>query len=183
MVHHGPVRTDLAVRTASEEDRGAILELVREAFSDGSRDGEEEVGIAVDTWSLGAVADELELVATEGPTVVGHVLTGWGVLAGRDVVGVAPLAVVPDRQGTGVGTAPMCELLRRAELADLPLALLLGNPAYYGRFGFEAAGPLGISYRPVGPGNPNFLVRRFSHYDPSYRGDFAYCWEIHRPPG
>lgn len=183
MVHHGPVRTDMAVRTASAADRDAILELVRDAFSDESRDGEEEVEIAAATWSLRAVPHELELVAIEGPTVVGHVLTGWGALGGRDVVGVAPLAVSPGRQGIGIGTALMSELLRRAELADLPLVVLLGNPAYYGRFGFEPSGPLGVSYPPVGPGNPNFQVRRFSHYDPSYRGEFAYCWEMHHPPG
>jgi len=157
MVHHGPVRTDIAVRTASEEDRGAILDLVRDAFSDDSRDGEEEVGIAMATWSLRAVP--------------------------HDVVGVAPLAVSPGRQGIGIGTALMSELLRRAELADLPLVVVLGNPAYYGRFGFEPSGPLGVSYPPVGPGNPNFQVRRFSHYDPSYRGEFAYCWEMHHSRG
>ncbi len=183
MVHHGPMGTDVEVRTASEEDRDVVLALVRGAFSDESRDGGEEVEIAAATWSLGAVAHELELVAVEGSAIVGHVLAGWGTLGGRDVVGVAPLAVSPERQGIGIGTALMSELLRRAELAALPLAVLLGHPAYYGRFGFEPSGPLGISYRPAGPGNPNFQVRRFSHYDPSYRGEFAYCWEMHHPPG
>jgi putative acetyltransferase len=69
----------------------------------------------------------------------------------------------------------MTELLDRAQSVELPLVVLLGDPAYYGRFGFEPSGPLAISYG--GPDNPHFLVRRFPPYDPSYRGAFAYCWE------
>jgi predicted N-acetyltransferase YhbS len=135
------------------------------------------VEITAATWSRGAVPDQLELVAMKGGAVVGHVLAGWGSLGGREVVGVAPLAVMPGHQGVGIGTALMAEWLRRAESAHLPLAVLLGHPAYYGRFGFEPAGPLGIFYGAAGAGNPNFQVRRFSHYDPSYRGDYVYCWE------
>jgi putative acetyltransferase len=71
----------------------------------------------------------------------------------------------------------MTELLRRVETAGRPLVVLLGNPAYYGRFGFEPSGPLGITYRPVGEDNPAFQVRRFAGYDATYRGDFTYCWE------
>jgi putative acetyltransferase len=55
--------------------------------------------------------------------------------------------------------------------------VVLGDPAYYGRFGFEPAGPLGIEYPPVGAASPAFQVRRFAPYDASYRGAFTYCWE------
>ena len=169
--------TDVTVRSASAEDRDVILELVRDAFSDDTRDGQMEVDIAVATWSLGAVPHGLDLVAVAGGTIVGHVLSGWGDLGGREVVGIAPLAVAPDRQGTGVGTALINALLGRAELVGLPLVVLLGRPAYYGRFGFEPSEPLGISYLPVGAGNPDFQVRRFPGYDPSFRGPYTYCWE------
>jgi putative acetyltransferase len=56
------------------------------------------------------------------------------------------------------------------------LIVLLGFPDYYGRFGFEPSAPLGISYRLER--NPHFLVRRLARYEPSYRGDFVYCWEV-----
>jgi putative acetyltransferase len=166
------------IRTASDDDRKDILDLIRDAFSDETRDGQIEVDIAVDTWALGAVPDGLELAAVEDGVVVGHVLSGWGDLDGKEVVGVAPLAVAPARQGLGIGTALMMELLLRAEADALPLMVLLGHPAYYERFGFEPSGPLGISYRPVGADNPNFQVRRFQRYEPSYRGAFTYCWEM-----
>lgn len=71
----------------------------------------------------------------------------------------------------------MRELLDRAEASKYPLVVLLGDPAYYGRFGFEPSGPLGISYPPVGEGNAQFQVRRLTTYDPSYHGRLTYCWE------
>lgn len=71
----------------------------------------------------------------------------------------------------------MTELIARAQTARLPLLVLLGSPAYYGRFGFEPSGPLAITYLVVGPDHPDFMVRRLDCYDPSYQGDFVYCGE------
>jgi putative acetyltransferase len=166
------------VRTAVSGDRAGILEVVRDAFSSEDRDGREELDIVESTWELQAAPPELELVAVADGTIVGHVLAARGDLGGREVVGVAPLAVLPSRQGTGIGTALIVELLRRAEAARLPLLVVLGDPGYYGRFGFEPSGPLEISYGPAGAGNPHFQVRRLAGYDPSYRGEFTYCWEM-----
>jgi putative acetyltransferase len=165
------------IRVASSADRDAILTVERQAFSHEGRDGQEEVDIVINTWRLGATVDGLELVAVEGDVVVGHVLLARGDLGGRAVVGIAPLAVAPSHQGRGVGSALMTELLRRADAAGLPLVVLLGNPGYYSRFGFEPAGPLNIWYAPVGKGDPHFQVRRLSAYDPTYNGEFKYCWE------
>lgn len=131
----------------------------------------------VNTWQLGAAVDGLELVAVDGDSVVGHVLTARGDLGGREAVAVAPLAVLPSHQGRGVGSALMTELLHRAEADGHALVALLGNPAYYARFGFEPSGPLNIWYLPVGKGDPHFQIRRLSAFDPAYNGQFTYCWE------
>jgi putative acetyltransferase len=166
------------IREAEEQDHSTIIDLVRVAFSDSDRDGSEEVQVVSDTRQRGAVADGLELVTIEEGRLVGHVLVGIGELDGREAVGVAPLAVVPDRQGIGIGTALMTEVLTRAERAGWSMVLILGDPRYYGRFGFEPTGPLGITYPPVGTGDPHFMVHRFAGYDSSYRGVFTYCWEL-----
>jgi putative acetyltransferase len=157
--------------------------VVREAFSRGGRDGQEEVDIVVNTWQLGATVEGLELVAVDGDAIVGHVLTARGDLGGREAIAVAPLAVLPSHQGRGLGSSLMTELLERAETAGHPLVVLLGNPAYYSRFGFEPAGPLDIWYLPVGKGDPHFQVRRLSAFDPSYHGQFTYCWETNATRG
>jgi len=167
----------VTIRVAGPIDREAILAVVRQAFSRDGRDGQEEVDIVLDTWRLEATLDGLELVAVENDSVIGHLLAASGDLGGREVVAVAPLAVSPSHQGRGVGSALMTELLRRAEESRYPLVALLGNPAYYGRFGFEPSAPLNISYPPVGEGDPHFQVHRLSAFNPSYTGVFTYCWE------
>ena len=167
---------EMTIRTAMPGDHDSILELVRDAFTSADRDASEELDIVVSTWAWRAIP-ELELVAVVGDVVVGHVMAGRGDIGGQEAVAIAPLAVAPSHQGAGIGSALMTEVLRRAEAAGLPLIVLLGDPGYYGRFGFEPSGPLGIIYRPVGEGDPHFLVRRLAGYDSSYRGDFTYCFE------
>jgi putative acetyltransferase len=114
---------------------------------------------------------------------VGHVLGSWGDLAGRPMVGIAPLAVRPTDQGSGVGSALMYEVIRRGNLARLPLVLLLGNPGYYLRFGFEPASMHGIWYSQGGPGDPHFMVRRLSAFTECPKGEYRYTWEGPRTPG
>jgi putative acetyltransferase len=157
----------------------AILAIVDDAFSDETRDASEELDIVRGTWS--ARPDRLELVADGGGgELVGHVLAAAGVLAGQPVVGVAPLGVVTRRQRAGIGRALMNQLIADATERAWPMLLLLGDPAYYGRFGFEPAATLGIFYAPAGRDSPHFMVRRL----PAYRrarqltGEFRYCWEL-----
>ncbi len=170
--------TNWSIRLTRSVDRDAIVGVVRKAFSDPSRDGQEEVDIVLNTWLVNAAVSELDLVAIEDGQVVGHVLGAYGSLDERRVVGVAPLSVVPDRQGEGIGSGLVNELLRQAEEIGEPLVVLLGLPGYYGRFGFETAGPLGIDCPSVGFGNPHLLIRKLATYSPHYRGHFRYCWEL-----
>jgi putative acetyltransferase len=163
-------------------DRDAILKVVKDAFSRSGRDGQKEVNVVIDTWRLQAALAGLELVAVEEGVVVGHVLGARGDLGGREVPAIAPLAVSPSHQRRGVGTDLMRELLDHADSSGYPLVVLLGDPAYYGRFGFEPSGPLGISYPPIGEGDPHFQVRRLAAYDPSFNGRFTFCWEENSSP-
>ena len=168
----------MRIRATEPSDHAGILEMVREAFTDGSHDGHEEVEVVLETWARDAVAEGLDLVADDDG-VVGHIMAGRGLLAGRDAIAVAPLSVSPSRQQQGIGTALTNELLVRAEAAGWPLVLLLGDPGYYGRFDFEPAGALGIVYPPVGAGSPHFQVRRLQGFEASaWRGAFNYCWEL-----
>jgi putative acetyltransferase len=174
------------VRDATVADHAAIIDLVRAAFSGEGRDGTEEVDIVTATWGSQPPAGVpgLELVAVVAGVVVGHVLSAFGDLAGFPVAAVAPLAVVPAHQSVGMGSALMTEILERAEAMGLPMLVLLGDPEYYGRFGFEPAAGSGVVYRPAGASNPHFLLRRLGGYDPALRGAFVYHWEAtdDRPP-
>jgi predicted N-acetyltransferase YhbS len=165
----------LSVRETTEADRAAVIDVVRRAFTDDSRDGHEETDIVEATWALGAAAQPIDLVAADA-AVVGHVLGAAGTIGSTQLLGAAPLCVAPEHQGRGIGSSLMTQLLTQASRARWPAVVLLGDPGYYERFGFEPARDLDIHYEPVGAGNPHFLARRLGA-EPLPTGMFTYCWE------
>jgi putative acetyltransferase len=90
----------------------------------------------------------LSLVAVIDGRVVGHVLYTPVVLEGGAApvigAGLGPLAVLPDRQRTGIGGALVAEGIRRLRERGCPFVVVLGHPAYYPRFGFVPAGRFGV---------------------------------------
>ena len=85
-------------------------------------------------------AEGLALVARDGGRLVGTVRL-WPIMAGpnRPALLLGPLAVTPDRQGEGVGAALMRTALERAAALGHGAVLLVGEPCFYGRFGFASA--------------------------------------------
>jgi putative acetyltransferase len=80
------------------------------------------------------------IVAEEAGRVVGHVafspVTANGQTGGA---GLGPIAVLPEWRRRGVGGRLVREGLRCCSLAGTAFVVVLGNPAYYGRFGFRPA--------------------------------------------
>lgn len=58
---------------------------------------------------------------------------------------LGPLAVDPRRQGTGIGATLVYHTIDRAAREGWPFVLLVGEPAYYRRFGFRGAAPWGLA--------------------------------------
>jgi len=59
-------------------------------------------------------------------------------------MGLAPVAVLPDFQKQGIGSALVRTGLEELKNMDCPFVFVLGHPEYYPRFGFVAASRLGI---------------------------------------
>lgn len=124
-----------------------------------------------------AYVPELALVAADDANVVGHIMLTYVELAGdapRRLLSLAPLAVRPDRQNTGIGIDLTRAAMQAADERDEPLVIVLGHPTYYPRFGFEPARSHGIE--PPDPEIPDevFMVARLRAYDPRLRGRIAY---------
>jgi putative acetyltransferase len=77
--------------------------------------------------------------------VVGHVIATRGYVGRGPVLGLGPLGVLPEHQGRGCGSALVHALLGAAQARDEPLVALLGDPAFYGRFGFRPAAEWGVA--------------------------------------
>jgi putative acetyltransferase len=121
-----------AIRAARAPDAAAIDALLRAAFA-----GAAEACLVVALRAEGAVVTEL--VAEAGGAIVGHVLFSPAPVDGVPVVALAPLAVAAGARRQGVGAALVQEGLARCAAAGAQAALVLGDPAYYGRFGFRPA--------------------------------------------
>jgi len=81
----------------------------------------------------------LSLVGIADNDLVGHVIFTTCSIAGRTdkVALLGPLAVAPAWQRQGIGSAIVRTGLRRLENAGMSQVYVLGDPAYYKRFGFE----------------------------------------------
>lgn len=89
----------------------------------------------------------------------------WNVSAGgRPALLLGPLAVDPKCRSAGIGSALMRESLARAESAGHGAVLLVGDPKYYGRFGFDAE-PVSWLVMPSPTERRRFLAREF---EPGY---------------
>lgn len=108
-----------------------------------------------------ACQDSLSLVA-EDAAVVGHILFTPVVVEspGRRVLGMglAPLAVLPDRQRRGVGSQLVRRGLNLLRERGCPFIVVVGHPEYYPRFGFEPASTRGLASQWEGVGDPAFMV-------------------------
>ena len=84
-------------------------------------------------------AEGLSFVARTGRRMIGCVQL-WDVSAGpqRRALLLGPLAVAPDRRNRGVGTALVRRALSEAKRRGHEIVLLVGDLAYYGRFGFSS---------------------------------------------
>ena len=86
-------------------------------------------------------------VACDGEQVVGHVLytpLRWEadpdtVVPPGPLIALGPMAVLPDRQGRGIGTRLIEASLSAGRENGWSAAIVLGHPGYYPRFGFRPA--------------------------------------------
>jgi putative acetyltransferase len=81
----------------------------------------------------------LSLVAQAGEHLAGHILFTLCGITDSDIQTalLAPLAVAPMHQRQGIGTALIREGLQELGLKGVDQVFVLGDPAYYGRSGFE----------------------------------------------
>ena len=95
-----------------------------------------------------ACSSSLSLVA-EDDAVVGHILFTPVVVesAERSVLGMglAPMAVLPDRQRQGIGSQLVRRGLDILRERSCPFVVVVGHPEYYPRFGFEPASAHGLA--------------------------------------
>jgi len=144
----------IQLRHEIPEDIAAIEAVTIAAFADAPHTSHTEQFIV---RALRA-ADELALsiVAEEHGQVVGHVALSPGAITddhGQSApgwYGLGPISVLPQRQGHGIGSRLMEQALAELRAMQAAGCVLLGDPAYYARFGFQAHAGLQLPGVPPG---------------------------------
>lgn len=130
----------MPIRLEQPGDADAIRALTTEAFATAPHSSGTEAAIVDGLRAAGALT--LSLVAVEDDEksgeILGHVAFSPVTIDGaaRGWFGLGPVSVRPGRQRGGIGSDLIREGLRRLRERGAAGCVLLGDPAYYGRFGF-----------------------------------------------
>lgn len=112
----------------------------------------------------------LSLVAESEGQLVGHALFSPVSIEGCDALaggmGLGPVSVLPGFQRRGIGSHLIREGLAVLRARNTPYVCVLGDPAFYGRFGFEPADQCGV----------------YSEFGGASDGAFRILWLVDRPP-
>jgi len=131
----------IEIRESLPRDVKGIEQLYVDAFPD-----EDLLPLVRDLLDLGQ--EVVSLVGMRENVVVGHIsFTLCGVEGSEDKVALlAPLAVMPALQKQGIGSALIQAGFKKLESSKIGYVFVLGDPAYYNRFGFKAEDKVATPY-------------------------------------
>jgi putative acetyltransferase len=139
----------MMIREEYLTDGAAIAGLTSRAFADLAQSDQTEAAIIAGLRKAGALT--MSLVAIDQGDIVGHAAFSAVLIDGADHgwFGLGPVSVLPERQGEGIGG-----LLIRRGLGELRArgaggCVVLGDPAYYQRFGFQSDASLHYDEAPA----------------------------------
>jgi putative acetyltransferase len=124
------------IRTEKPEDLEAVRNVNIAAF------GRENEANLVDR--LRGIGSTFSFVAVQSDRIVGHLFFSLVTVEGKfsknlSVLGLAPVAVLPNYQRQGIGTQMIREGLKECGRSGFQAVVVLGHPHFYSRFGFIPA--------------------------------------------
>jgi putative acetyltransferase len=130
----------MRIREEKEADKVAIRALNIAAF-----------GTPAESGLVEALREQarpvISIVAEEGAAIVGHIMFSPVALPGYPelrIMGLAPMAVLPEQQRKGIGSVLVRTGLERCRRLGFGAVVVLGHPEYYPRFGFSPAARFGL---------------------------------------
>ncbi|MBM9469020.1 GNAT family N-acetyltransferase [Nakamurella leprariae] len=169
----------MLIRRERPDDHDEVAAVTGAAFALPAGSGPPvEVALIGALRAEGSLLAAMTLVAVDpsdaGAQVIGQVTASRGTIAGRPAVGLGPVAVRPDRQHGGVGSALLHAVLGAADALGEPAVVLLGDQRWYARFGFRPASAVGV-VSPDPAWGDHFQVRTLSAWTDALAGPFRYA--------
>ncbi|TKD29861.1 GNAT family N-acetyltransferase [Azotobacter chroococcum] len=158
----------LRIRSEQPADIAPIAALTAAAFLDAPHSSHTEHFIVDALRRAGQLS--LSLVAESEGAIVGHIaISPVSISDGGDGwYGLGPLSVAPERQGRGIGSRLVEQALAALRRRGAAGCVVLGEPEYYGRFGFRAEPALWL------PGVPPQYFQAIAFREPMPTGNVSY---------
>lgn len=148
----------IGIRLEKPADIASVRLLNRQAF------GQPAEADIVDMLRS-SCPEALSLVATDEGCVVGHIFFTSATIESEsgtiEGMGLAPMAVLPERHRQGIGSKLVEHGLKILRDRCCPFVIVLGHPEYYPRFGFEPASRYGLKCQWEGVPDEAFMVMIF----------------------
>jgi predicted N-acetyltransferase YhbS len=137
----------MQIQKTTTDDELAIRQVHEAAF--GPEEGPAIADLVASLLEDPGASPMISLLACAESAPIGHVLITRVRISEPDSPAfahiLAPLAVIPEHQGQGVGSQLVRRGLTDLSESECELVFVLGHPGYYPRFGFQPAGCLGFS--------------------------------------
>jgi len=147
----------ILIRQEQEKDIDAVYSVVKSAFEKMELADGDEQDLVNRLRKSQAFIPELSLVAESDRKVIGHILFTKMKIGDHPSLALAPVAVLPEYQGQGVGGKLIVEGHRIAKELGYGSVILVGHSSYYPRFGYRPASQWKIT-APFEVPNEAFMV-------------------------
>ena len=138
----------MTIRQETEKDHSAVFNLIESAFREAEFADNTEQFLVERLRKSDAFIPELSMVAEIDGKIVGHILLTKLKIKNKsnefDSLALAPVSVLPEFQGKGIGGKLIVEAHKKAKELGHKSIVLLGHENYYPRFGYEQADKYGI---------------------------------------
>lgn len=132
------------IRPEGPVDYPAVRRLVQAAFAQAEYTDHDEHNLVERLRQSESYVPALSLVAEDDGTLVGHILFTTVTVGDMVALALAPLSVLPQRQGQGIGRQLIERGHHEARTRGYGFSILLGHAGYYPRFGYQPASRFGI---------------------------------------
>ncbi len=167
----------MVIRREEAKDQYSIYSIVKKAFEAAQHTDGTEHQLVNALRKSDAYVPELSLVAEIDGKLVGYILFTKATVGDTVALALAPLAVLPEYQRQGVGSALIQAGHRFAGALGYGWSIVLGSETYYPRFGYLPAETFGIR-APFDVPRENFMACKLLHSAPPVCGVVRYAKEL-----
>jgi len=136
------------IRRELSADYSGIYELVKVAFQTAKVSNGKEQDFVIQLRNSDNYIPELALVAEHNDKLIGHIMLTKTFISLNneklEILLLAPISVVLEYRNKGIGSKLINESFKLAKEMGYKSVILVGNPAYYSRFGFKPSVDFGI---------------------------------------